>query len=190
MKRLFDIVLALCALIILSPILAAAALAVLICSGRPIFYVQERVGKGGRIFRIIKFRTMVRDADELKATLLSENEAPFPFFKIKNDSRITQIGRILRRTSIDELPQLFCVLRGDMSIVGPRPVLKEEAEHLDALRFTVHPGLTGPTQIYRGVRITPSERAMLESEYILAEHRLLTDMRIILATVRVVFRGE
>ena len=190
MKNFFDKAFALTAIILLSPLFLIVSCLILVTSSRPIFYIQDRVGKNKKIFRLIKFRTMVKNADELKASLSKQNEAVFPFFKIKNDSRITPIGKFLRKTSLDELPQLFNVLRGDMSIVGPRPVLPEEALFLEDYRFDVRPGITGPTQIYRDKKLSLDKRNQLELYYIQRKHKLLTDLRIILKTLCVVFKGE
>lgn len=186
MKRSAEVILSAAAIIILSPLLVIISLAILISSGWPIFYVQERVGKDKKVFRLIKFRTMVRNADALKAYMWNENEAVYPFFKINKDTRITKIGRILRKLSLDELPQLFNVLMGDMAFVGPRPVLREEAAHLNELRFTVRPGITGPTQIYRNKQMGLNERNKLEIEYIQNKN----DLSLILKTFKVVFKGE
>jgi lipopolysaccharide/colanic/teichoic acid biosynthesis glycosyltransferase len=154
-KRVTDIALSLLGLIALSPILALIALAILLDSGRPILYGQRRIAmdrrRGGRrnprerTFVCWKFRTMVRGADGLREPLASRNVAPFPAFKIHNDPRVTRVGYLLRRSSLDELPQLWNVLRGEMSLVGPRPPLPEEAAAYDDFamqRLWVRPGLT------------------------------------------------
>lgn len=189
MKRFLDVSFALVAILVLFPLFVVVSCSILATSGRPIFYVQSRIGKSKRQFRLIKFRTMVNNADALKVSLFDKNEATFPFFKIKDDSRITPIGKFLRKTSLDELPQLFNVLIGDMSIVGPRPVLIEEATFLNDRRFTVRPGITGPTQIYRDKNLSLGERDQLELTYTRSKHKLCTDLRIILKTLRVVFKG-
>jgi lipopolysaccharide/colanic/teichoic acid biosynthesis glycosyltransferase len=121
------------------------ALAVKLDTPGPVFYAQERVGLHGRRFKLYKFRTMVKDADKLLPQLLSANEADGPVFKIKNDPRVTRVGRVLRRTSLDELPQFINVLKGDMSVVGPRPPLPHEVEQYDGAwrrRLSVKPGIT------------------------------------------------
>jgi lipopolysaccharide/colanic/teichoic acid biosynthesis glycosyltransferase len=154
-KRITDIVLSLAGLIALSPILALIALAILLDSGLPVLYGQRRVAmdrrrdgrrdRSGRTFVCWKFRTMVRGADGLREPLASRNVAPFPAFKIHNDPRVTRVGYLLRRSSLDELPQLWNVLRGEMSLVGPRPPLPEEAAAYDDFamqRLWVRPGLT------------------------------------------------
>jgi lipopolysaccharide/colanic/teichoic acid biosynthesis glycosyltransferase len=149
-KRCLDVALAAVALVLLLPVLLLVAVAVGLDSGWPALYGQTRVGLNGRRFRIWKFRTMVRDADRLRAALEHLNEAPFPAFKMRKDPRITRIGHILRRTRMDELPQLWNVLRGDMSFVGPRPPLPSEVEHYDELarrRLLVRPGITCTWQV-------------------------------------------
>ena len=149
-KRCMDVALAAVALVLLLPLLLLVAIAATIDSGWPILYGQNRVGLNGRRFRMWKFRTMVRDADNLRASLEHLNEAPFPAFKMRNDPRITRVGRVLRRTRVDELPQLWNVLRGDMSFVGPRPPLPSEVEHYNELarrRLVVRPGITCTWQV-------------------------------------------
>jgi lipopolysaccharide/colanic/teichoic acid biosynthesis glycosyltransferase len=149
-KRRMDIALAGVALVLLLPLLAIVSLAALLDSGWPVLYGQTRVGLNGRRFRMWKFRTMVRDADSQRAALEHLNEAPFPAFKMRNDPRITRVGRFLRRTRIDEIPQLWNVLRGDMSFVGPRPPLPNEVEHYDEVarrRLIVRPGITCTWQV-------------------------------------------
>ena len=129
-KRITDIVCSLAGLIVLSPILLIIAIAIKMDSKGPIFFKQDRVGKDERIFSMYKFRSMVVNAEELKKSLEKENEMSGPMFKIKKDPRITRVGRFIRKTSIDELPQLINVLKGDMSLVGPRPSLPKEVEAL------------------------------------------------------------
>ena len=145
LKRLFDIVVSALLLLLLSPLLALIALAVWLTSGRPILYRWPVVGLGGRPFTGYKFRTMVRDADRLKAQLLAHNEMRGPVFKMTNDPRVTPIGRVLRKFSLDELPQLWSVLKGDMSLVGPRPPLQSEWVHFEdwqRRKLSVKPGIT------------------------------------------------
>jgi len=149
-KRAIDIVGSAAGLVTLAPVFAATALAVKVTSHGPIFYVQDRCGLGGRLFRIYKFRTMVVDAEELKANLEHLNEMQGPVFKIARDPRMTRIGGLLRKLSIDELPQLWNVLKGDMSLVGPRPPTPDEVEQYSSTqsqRLSVVPGLTGLWQV-------------------------------------------
>ena len=137
-------------LLILSPFLLVIAIAIKLESHGPVFYASERIGKKGRVFRCYKFRTMVRDAEKRRAEIMHMNERDGVLFKITNDPRITRLGRILRKYSLDELPQFFNVLRGDMSVVGPRPriaseVMEYKPSHLR--RLDVTPGITGLWQV-------------------------------------------
>jgi lipopolysaccharide/colanic/teichoic acid biosynthesis glycosyltransferase/dTDP-glucose pyrophosphorylase len=151
MKRILDTVSATVLLVMLSPLLGLLALAVWIDSGRPVFFVQPRCGKDGKPFHMIKFRTMVKDAEEIKASLRHLNESDGPMFKIWTDPRQTRMGKFLRNTNLDELPQIVNVLKGDMSLVGPRPLSMDEMEYnpgwRDA-RLKVKPGITGLWQLY------------------------------------------
>jgi lipopolysaccharide/colanic/teichoic acid biosynthesis glycosyltransferase len=155
-KRILDGIVASCALLLLSPILAAAAIAIKLTSPGPIFFRQERMGLNKRRFKIFKFRTMVPNAEELMVFLERRNEVAGPVFKMKNDPRITPIGKFLRRSSIDELPQLLNVLMGDMSLVGPRPLPVRDYEGFNEdwqrRRFSVKPGmiLVGPGPLPAG----------------------------------------
>jgi len=189
-KRAIDVIGASVGLVLLSPLLALVAMAVKLESRGPVFFTQERVRQGGRRFRIIKFRTMVDGAEQRRDELLSRSLYSDPrLFKVPRDPRITRLGRWLRRTSVDELPQLVNVLRGEMSLVGPRPPLPSEVafyeEHHFA-RFDVKPGITGPWQVAGRNQITDFERVVaLETQYI-REWSLLTDVGILLRTVWVV----
>jgi lipopolysaccharide/colanic/teichoic acid biosynthesis glycosyltransferase len=150
-KRVFDLIGATAILLLVLPVMAAVALLVLVTDGRPVLFRQERVGRRGRLFTILKFRTMVKGAEHMLDDLLAENERRGPLFKMAHDPRVTRIGRFLRDSSLDELPQLLNVIRGDMSLVGPRPALRQETlefriEHLEA-RQQVRPGITGLWQI-------------------------------------------
>jgi lipopolysaccharide/colanic/teichoic acid biosynthesis glycosyltransferase len=171
MKRALDVALAALALVLLCPFMAAAALAILAESGRPVLFRQARVGRGGRSFEMYKFRSMVVDASARGA-----------YFTSAHDSRITPVGRILRRTSIDELPQLINVLKGDMSLVGPRPDLPVQrslyTETQWAERCSVRPGITGLAQALRRSEATQAERLSLDLRYV-REHSLWLDLRIL-----------
>lgn len=152
-KRAFDLVVASIALLLLSPLLALVAVAIKISAGGPVLFRQERVGRSAKPFKVLKFRTMVTEAEDLIADLLSRNEADGPLFKMRKDPRVTPVGEILRRLSIDELPQLWNVIRGEMSLVGPRPALFSEMAawppELPELksRLQVRPGMTGMWQV-------------------------------------------
>ncbi|WBY00897.1 sugar transferase [Ramlibacter tataouinensis] len=176
MKRALDIVLSLLALALLWPVLLLAALAVALDSGRPVLFRQQRVGLQGRLFTMLKFRSMVPDAP-----------ARGPAFTLSGDPRITRVGRFLRRTSIDELPQLLNVLRGDMSLVGPRPDLPSQAQDYRpedwALRCRVRPGITGLAQATLRSQATPAQRLAADLAYARAPS-LAADLRIVLMTLR------
>src|SRR5205823_2972454 len=192
LKRAVDVVGAALGVLIASPLFAVIAALVKLESRGPVFFTQERVGRGGRRFRIIKFRTMVNGAEHRREQLLARSVYSDPrLFKVPDDPRITRIGRWLRRTSLDELPQLINVLRGQMSLVGPRPPLPSEvalyAEHHYG-RFDVKPGITGPWQVGGRNRITDFEEVIrLERGYIQG-WSLARDFAILLRTVPAVFR--
>lgn len=185
LKRFFDVILSLIGLIVLAiPFLIIAAF-VKFCDGVPVLYTQERVGKDGRRFQIYKFRSMYVDAGKLLEKLKEQNEVTGPMFKMKNDPRITSVGRFLRKTSLDELPQLWNVLRGDMSLVGPRPPLPREVakySEYDLQRLWVIPGCTGLWQATERNNVGFEEMVKLDLEYI-QKRSLLFDAKIILLTV-------
>ncbi len=190
-KRMFDLLVCLWLLPVVLPLLGLCALAIRLDSPGPVVIAQERTGKDGRRFRMYKFRTMVRNAEELKTGLAHLNVLPPPDFKIPNDPRITKVGRILRKTSIDELPQLLNVVRGEMSLVGPRPTSFAPATYSlwHTHRLEVTPGITGLWQIKGRNLTTFDERLRLDIEYI--EHRsFLFDLKILLLTVPTIFRGS
>jgi lipopolysaccharide/colanic/teichoic acid biosynthesis glycosyltransferase len=188
-KRTFDLFVCLWLLPIVLPLLLLCALAVRLDSRGPVLIAQERTGRDGVRFRMYKFRTMVENADELKAGLAHLNVLPPPDFKIPNDPRITRVGKILRETSLDELPQLFNVLRGDMSLVGPRPTSFAPTTYSlwHTHRLEVAPGITGLWQIKGRNATTFDERLRLDIEYI--ERRSISfDLKILLQTVPAVVR--
>jgi exopolysaccharide biosynthesis polyprenyl glycosylphosphotransferase len=188
-KRAFDIVATLLGLIVAGPVIACLAVAVRLDSEGPVFFRQVRVGRDGNHFRIVKFRSMVADAEMRKATLLSRNEAGDGLFKIRDDPRVTRVGGVLRRTSLDELPQLFNVLRGEMSLVGPRPLVVDEDERvfgLDRSRLDLTPGMTGPWQVL-GARVPLHEMVGIDYLYV-ANWSLWLDVKILARTVAHVFR--
>lgn len=193
-KRIQDIFFSLLALIVLSPLLLLTALVIAIDDpkGSPIF-TQTRCGKNGRLFKFYKFRSMSVDAESKLEELLSKNEMDGPAFKIKDDPRITRVGKFIRKTSIDELPQLWNVLKGDMSIVGPRPSVPREVEQYTAYqyqRLSITPGLTCFWQAMpKRNSLSFDEWVELDMKYI-QERNFVTDWKIIFATVRAVFRCE
>ena len=191
-KRLFDIVASALALAVLSPLLLMVAVAIKLSSRGPILFAQERVGLHGRIFKMLKFRSMVANADALKAKLSARNEQAGPVFKIKNDPRITPLGRFLRKYSIDELPQLINVLRGEMSVVGPRPPVPPEVARYQAWqlrRLSVRPGLTCIWQVSGRNQISFEEWMYLDMRYI--DHwSFWSDVALILRTVPAVLTGR
>ena len=168
-------------------------LAVLICQdGGPVFYRQERIGRAGRTFRMIKFRSMVMDADQQVAQLAATDEGAGPLFKMKRDPRVTRVGGFLRRLSLDELPQLFNVIGGSMSLVGPRPPLQREVATYteDALRkLLVRPGMTGLWQVNGRSDLTWEESVRLDLRYVENWSPFL-DVSILWKTVGAVFRGR
>ena len=193
-KRMQDVVLSAVGLIILFPVMVLISLVILIDSpGASPIYVQTRVGLNGKKFRFFKFRTMHPNADKLLESLLSKNEMTGPVFKIKNDPRITRVGKILRKTSMDELPQLWNVLKGDMSLVGPRPALPRETEQYDAHaweRASVVPGLTCYWQIQPKRNSLSFEKWLeLDLKYI-EERSFLVDWKIMFSTISAVLHME
>ena len=191
LKRSVDVALSGLLLLFLSPLLVAIAVAIKLDSNGPVFYYSERIGKKGRVFRCTKFRTMVRDAEKRRAELMHLNERDGILFKISNDPRITRLGSFLRRYSLDELPQFFNVLCGDMSIVGPRPPIRSEVlkyQLSDLHRLDVTPGITGLWQV--NARKDPSfdNYISLDVAYI-DNWSLWLDLKIIFRTIAVVFAG-
>lgn len=185
LKWFFDFIVAFTVMLVVSPIMIITALAVKFTSPGPILFSQERVGKWGEPFQCYKFRSMYIDAEERKAELMAQNEADGPVFKMKNDPRITPVGRFIRKFSIDELPQLFNVLRGDMSLVGPRPAVpKEVAEYsYDQLqRLGAVPGITGLQQVSGRSDLDFTRWVELDLQYI-EEQSLWTDIKILLKTI-------
>jgi exopolysaccharide biosynthesis polyprenyl glycosylphosphotransferase len=184
LKRCFDVVVAVAVLILLAPLLAVIVAAIKLTSRGPVLFRQTRVGRHGRDFQVLKFRTMVSDADQRKQELAELNEAA-PMFKIANDPRTTSIGRFLRRRSLDELPQLLNVLRGDMSIVGPRPLISDEDRLFSGWqrrRYHVAPGITGPWQILGSSRVPMSDMVTIDYLYC-ANWSLWLDTKILLRTI-------
>ncbi|MHB9941086.1 multidrug MFS transporter [Clostridium sporogenes] len=191
-KRIIDLLGAIIGLILLSPILIIIAIAIKLDSKGPVFFIQERVGKDGQIFNMYKFRSMVIDAEDKLSKLKDKNEMSGPMFKMKDDPRITKVGKFIRKTSIDELPQLFNVLKGEMSLVGPRPNLPREV-----IKFTDYqknkllgkPGLTCYWQVMGRNKIDFEEWIELDIKYI-RERNTWTDIKLILKTIGVLFGDE
>jgi exopolysaccharide biosynthesis polyprenyl glycosylphosphotransferase len=192
MKRVMDVVVSALLIALLSPLLLGIAVLILLDTGRPVLFRQRRAGRDGEPFTMVKFRTMVADAEQRLPELIDLQKLEEPAFKIPNDPRVTKTGRWLRRTSLDELPQLFNVLGGSMSLVGPRP--EEESvvalyDERQRLRLAVKPGITGPMQVYGRSDLTFEERLAMERDY-LDNLSLLTDLAILLRTPGAVLRGE
>jgi len=187
LKRFFDITASAAAIIILFPFLVATAIAIKLNSRGPVIFSQERMGFKGKVFKMYKFRSMVCNAEQLLKDIESKNEVSGHMFKIRNDPRVTRVGRFIRKTSIDELPQLFNVLKGDMSIVGPRPPIAREVIKYDKwhnLRMSVKPGLTGLWQISGRNNVGFEEMVRLDLKYI-RERGFWYDIKIIFKTIPV-----
>lgn len=191
MKRVIDIVLSMVGIIVFAPAMALIAVAIKLSSPGPVLYKSQRIGRRGRVFTFFKFRSMVDGADSMREELMAANERDGVLFKMANDPRVTPLGRFLRRYSLDELPQLFNVFAGKMSLVGPRPPLageveKYEAEHMR--RLTVSPGMTGLWQVE--ARQDPSFDSYISLDTAYVENwNLMLDLRILARTVAVVFQG-
>jgi lipopolysaccharide/colanic/teichoic acid biosynthesis glycosyltransferase len=183
-KRVFDVVVAGALLVLLSPLFAAVAVAIKLTSPGPVMFRQFRSGKDRQPFRMYKFRTMGVDAEEQRAALAELNEVDGPIFKMKDDPRVTPVGEWLRQTSLDELPQLINVLRGDMSLVGPRPFPIDESEKITGwatIRFSVPPGMTGLWQVSGRNALDYEDLRHLDYVYV-ASWSFGWDLRIILQT--------
>ena len=193
LKRIMDIVLSLLGIIILSPVMVLIALCIKLEDPRgPIIFTQKRCGQYSNQFNIYKFRSMFVDAEERLKDLQHLNEQTGPVFKIKNDPRITKVGKFIRKTSLDELPQLFNVIRGDMSIVGPRPALPLEVEQYTPYqmqRLLVKPGITGIWQVSGRNNIGFNEWIEMDIEYI-QERTLFLDIKLILLTIPALLGDE
>lgn len=192
-KRLLDIIGSLCALIISSPILLGVAIAIKLDDGGPVFFSQTRIGLHGKPFKMYKFRSMVTNAEELKKKLAEETGQEDRFiFKMKDDPRITKVGHFIRKTSLDEFPQFYNVLKGDMSLVGPRPALPEEVARYGSLysaRLLVKPGITGPWQVSGRSDLSQEQSEYLDVSYI-ENWSIAGDLAILAKTVMVIFTGR
>lgn len=188
-KRLIDICASLIGIMFLTPIITAVAIAIKLDSKGPIIFSQERVGKNGKKFKMYKFRSMVIDAEQLLEKLKNKNEMSGPMFKMKEDPRITRVGKFIRKTSIDELPQLFNIIKGDMSLVGPRPNLPSEVEKFNdyhKLKLLAKPGLTCYWQVMGRNSIGFEDWMKLDVKYI-EERNLWIDIKLIIKTFFVLF---
>jgi exopolysaccharide biosynthesis polyprenyl glycosylphosphotransferase len=188
-KTITEIFIAFITLFMLSPILMIVSILIAISSKGPVIFKQERVGLRGRKFYIYKFRTMIQNAEELKVLLMAQNESDGPTFKIKKDPRITTIGRILRKTNLDEIPQLFNVIKGEMSIIGPRPPLPSEVEQYEEWqlkRLSVKPGLTCTWQIVPNRNDVKFEKWMKMDIYYIENWSLKSDIELFFKTFKTV----
>ena len=188
-KRAFDFGASLVGLVCLSPVLLATAVAIKLESEGPVIFSQDRVGLNGKKFKMYKLRSMVSNAEELKEKLLEQNEMSGPMFKMKDDPRITKVGKFIRKTSIDELPQLINVLKGDMSLVGPRPSLPKEVKQFEPWmyeRLQVKPGLTCIWQVSGRNNIDFEDWMKLDVKYV-RERSLLGDLKLVFKTFFVLF---
>lgn len=190
-KRVIDLVLSILGIIFLSPVFLAISAAIKLDSNGPILFIQRRIGFNGRIFSLYKFRTMVPNAEKIKLDLVHLNEQKGPVFKINNDPRVTKLGRYLRKCSLDELPQLFNVFMGDMSLVGPRPPVPEEVTQYDLKdrrRLSIRPGITCTWQVNGRNNISFDKWMELDREYI-DNWSLWLDFKILIKTIPAVIRG-
>ena len=191
-KRIIDIICSLSGIILISPVMIIVAIWIRIDSKGPVIFAQNRVGRGGTQFMMYKFRSMCSGAERLLGELKDENEMSGPMFKMKDDPRITKVGKFVRRTSIDELPQLFNILKGDMSLVGPRPSLPKEVVQFTPFqkqRLIAKPGLTCYWQVRGRSDVSFKEWMEMDVEYI-AERNTWVDITLIFKTVGVLFGDE
>jgi lipopolysaccharide/colanic/teichoic acid biosynthesis glycosyltransferase len=192
LKRCFDVIAALLGVLAISPLLLVIALAVKLTSEGPVLYKSRRTGRNSQSFYMLKFRTMGVDADARRASLREEAKMENGLFKLENDPRVTRIGRFLRAFSLDELPQLFNVLRGEMSLVGPRPLMPDESTLFKkpyTLRFMVYPGITGKWQVSGRSNLTFAELCQLEMNYVL-QWNIINDLKILLMTFPAVLASK
>lgn len=192
LKRSLDIIASICGLILLSPVLLMVSILIKVESKGPIFFMQKRIGLNGKEFNMYKFRSMVINAEELKEKLKDKNEMSGPMFKIKDDPRITKIGKFIRKTSIDELPQLVNVLKGEMSLVGPRPSLPNEVREFEKWmlrRLDVKPGITCYWQVMGRNKIGFEDWMKLDIKYV-EERSFWLDIKLIFKTFFVLFGDE
>ena len=191
-KRATDCVVSAVGLVLLAPLMLVVAVLIRLDSKGPALFGHPRAGRHGKPFRMLKFRTMCHDAEARISEVLAVDDLAEPMFKLREDPRVTRVGRVLRRTSLDELPQLFNVLRGDMSLVGPRPEevwLVQRYSETERFRLAVRPGLTGPMQVHGRGQLTFQERMAVEREYV-ENYSVRKDVRILIRTIGAVFRAD
>ena len=189
MKRLIDVIGSILALVVFTPTMLVIMLLIKLEDRGPVFYGQTRIGKNGAEFKMWKFRSMRENAHELRSQMMAQNDADGPMFKIKDDPRVTKIGHFIREKSLDEIPQFFNVLKGEMSLVGPRPSLPEEVMEFDSRereRMNVLPGLTGLWQVSGRNDLSFDDMIALDLEYV-KHHSVLWDIKIIFITVAQMF---
>ena len=189
MKRLIDVIGSIVALVVFTPTMLVIMLLIKLEDKGPVFYGQTRIGKNGAEFKMWKFRSMRENAHELRSQMMAQNDADGPMFKIKDDPRVTKIGHFIRKKSLDEIPQFFNVLKGEMSLVGPRPSLPEEVMEFDSRereRLNVLPGLTGLWQVSGRNDLSFDDMIALDLEYV-KHHSVLWDVKIIFITVAQMF---
>ncbi|MEF2174860.1 MAG: sugar transferase, partial [Candidatus Absconditabacteria bacterium] len=191
-KRIFDILFSILFIILFSWVYVLVGLYIYIKDGLPIIYTSKRVGRSGMEFRMYKFRTMVKDAESMKADLIPQSERKGPLFKLKEDPRILSWGKFLRKASLDELPQMFNILKGEMSLVGPRPHLQEEVSKYKGWQkrlLSIKPGLTGYAQVFGRDKLDFDEEAKLDLYYI-QNWSIFLDLYVIITTLKVVLKGK
>ena len=192
-KRIFDVVMCSIALVVLSPVYLAVAIAIKLEDGGEVFYKQTRLTKGGKEFGMYKFRSMIPNADTLVDSLMEQNEVQGPAFKITDDPRVTKVGKFIRKTSIDELPQLVNILKGDMSIIGPRPPLPREVAQYTPYqmhRLDVITGLACYHEVEGRSDCTDFDEWVEQDLRYIRERSMLTDIKIIFRTIKVVLTGS
>lgn len=189
MKRLIDVIGSIVALVVFTPTMLVIMLLIKLEDKGPVFYGQTRIGKNGAEFKMWKFRSMIENAHELRSQMMAQNDADGPMFKIKDDPRVTKMGHFIREKSLDEIPQFFNVLKGEMSLVGPRPSLPEEVMEFDSRereRLNVLPGLTGLWQVSGRNNLSFDDMIALDLEYV-KHHSVLWDIKIIFITMDQMF---
>ena len=192
LKRMADIALSLVALVLLTPVMAIIALIVRVTSDGGVFFAQERLGRGGKPFRMYKFRTMIANAEVQKSQLLDQNEASGPVFKMRLDPRVTPVGKILRKYSLDELPQFWNVLHGEMSLVGPRPALMQEVRKYrqwQLRRLSTKPGITCIWQVSGRSRVGFEDWMRMDIRYI-ENWKVMLDAKLLAKTIRAVIKSD